>query len=128
MLRTGLEVAPDNASLHHALGLLLIRQKRLDDAVAELSRAAELASNDPRYAYVYAVALKETGDISGAIGILAENYNRYPANRDILLALITINRDAGNRADALSYAHALRRQYPDDPDAAALVRELSPGK
>jgi len=31
VLRAGLEVAPNSADLHHALGLLFIRGKRLDD-------------------------------------------------------------------------------------------------
>ena len=118
----------ESADLHHALGLLYIRGKRLEDALGELRRAAELGPDNPRYPYVYAVALKETGDVPGALEILADAYGRHPANRDILLALVTINRDAGNLADARSYAQALRRRYPDDRDAAALARELSPAR
>ncbi len=57
--------------------------------------------------------------------MLAGAYGRHPADRDILMALTTISRDVGRRTDALSYAQALRRRYPDDPNAAALIRELS---
>lgn len=124
-LRAGLEVAPESADLHHALGLLYIRGKRLEEALDELRRAMELDSDNPRYPYVYAVALKETGDVAGALEVLAGAYQGHPSNRDILLALATIHRDAGNLADALSYAQALRRRYPDDRDVAALERQLS---
>ncbi len=40
VLRTGLKAAPQNGDLHYALGLLLIRGKQLDKAVAALGRAA----------------------------------------------------------------------------------------
>ncbi len=42
VLRSGLDVDPESAGLRHALGLLHIRAKRLDEAVAELKRAANL--------------------------------------------------------------------------------------
>jgi len=123
-LKNGLKIAPDSADLHHALGLLHIRAKRPDAALVELARAAELAPDNSRYGYVYALALKETGDVDAALAALSNAYKHTPADRDILLALITINRDAGNLSDARSYAQALRLRYPEDPDVAALMREL----
>ncbi|HET9229412.1 MAG TPA: multiheme c-type cytochrome [Thermoanaerobaculia bacterium] len=54
-----LRQAPDDASVHHALGLLLVRLGRLDEALPELARAVELAPGEARYAYVYEVALSE---------------------------------------------------------------------
>jgi hypothetical protein len=54
-----LRQAPDNAAVHHALGLLLVRLGRLDEALPELARAVELAPGEARYAYVYEVALSE---------------------------------------------------------------------
>ena len=45
----------------HSLGLALTRLKRPDEALAELRRAAELAPEQARYAYVYAVALHSSG-------------------------------------------------------------------
>jgi len=61
ILPAGLEVAPQSADLHHALGLLHIRGKHLEDALGELRRAAELGPDNPRYPYVHALVLKETG-------------------------------------------------------------------
>ncbi|MFP5286035.1 MAG: ammonia-forming cytochrome c nitrite reductase subunit c552, partial [Thermoanaerobaculia bacterium] len=54
-----LRQAPDEAGVHHALGLLLVRLGRLDEALPELARAVELAPGEARYAYVYEVALTE---------------------------------------------------------------------
>jgi len=125
-LRAGIAAAPDNADLHHALGLLYVREKKLQDALAELRRASELAPESARYAYVHGLIRKETGDVAGALRVLADAYKRHPADRELLLALATINRDAGNLSDARIYAEALIRRYPGDPDAAALKRELSP--
>jgi len=125
-LRQGLAKAPDNADLHHALGLLQVRRKDYSAALASLKRAAELAPDNPRYAYVYGLALKEHGDPEDALRVLTAAYNQDPANRDLLLALITIHRDQGDVAAARSYAQALRLRWPDDPQAEALNRELAP--
>ena len=94
--------------------------------MTELGRADELAPENPRYAYVHALALNGTGDAAGALRVLADAHRRHPADVDLLVTLITINRDTGNRADALDYARTLSRLRPEDPEVAALLRELSP--
>jgi tetratricopeptide (TPR) repeat protein len=60
-LREGLTHAPDNATLHHALGLSLVRQKKDAEALRELKRATELDPGNARFAYVYGVAKAELG-------------------------------------------------------------------
>ena len=59
MLRAGLERAPRDATLHHALGLSLVRQARGKEALRELKLATQLAPGNERFAYVYNVARKE---------------------------------------------------------------------
>ncbi len=59
VLRDALTRTPREASLHHALGLRLVRAARLDEALAALGRASRLAPDVPRYAQVYAVAREE---------------------------------------------------------------------
>jgi Flp pilus assembly protein TadD len=58
-LREGLEIVPDAAGLHHALGLSLVRQQRRAEALLELKRATDLEPGNPRYQYVYDIAVRE---------------------------------------------------------------------
>jgi tetratricopeptide (TPR) repeat protein len=122
-LREGLAVVPDDAMLHHALGLSLARSGRRSEAVQELKRAAEL-STDVRFAYTYAVALHSSGHEKEAIDRLEQARGRAPRDRDVLFALATFHRDAGRISKALQYAEQLQAFYPEDPDAPALVRSL----
>jgi len=59
ILREGLELSPQDATLHHALGLSLVRQQRGPEALRELKRATDLDPRNERFAYVYEVALSE---------------------------------------------------------------------
>jgi tetratricopeptide (TPR) repeat protein len=58
-LREGLATSPDAASLHHALGLSLVRQQRGEEALRELRRATELDPSNQRFKYVHEVAQSE---------------------------------------------------------------------
>jgi Flp pilus assembly protein TadD len=122
--RTAIAASPGDAGLHHALGLVLTRLKRTDEAMAELRRAAELEPDRARYAYVHAVALHSAGRSEQAIAVLKENLARHPEDRDTLLALVTFSRDAGDLVAALEYAERLARLVPGDRDVANLVRSL----
>ena len=59
LLREGLAKSPSDATLHHALGLSLVRQGKRDEALRELKRATELAPDNSRFSYVYGVARSE---------------------------------------------------------------------
>src|SRR5262249_61836546 len=67
VLRATIAASPQDAGLHHALGLALTRLKRREEALGELRRAAELDPDRTRYAYVYAVGLHSSGHIEDAI-------------------------------------------------------------
>ena len=86
-LRDGLRAVPDSAVLHHALGLSLVRQHRLSDALPELARAVALAPTEARYSYVYAVGLHEGGRRAEAIQLLQRSAARHPDDPDIRTAL-----------------------------------------
>jgi Tfp pilus assembly protein PilF len=58
--------------------------------------------------------------------VLKAAYDEDPANRDLLIALITIHRDQGDLSAARSYAQALRVRWPEDPQAQAIGQELEP--
>ena len=93
VLRDALTRNPDAAALHHALGLSLIRQGRTADALVALEKARRLAPEDPRFAFVYAVALHDTGNAGAAISNLREALNRHPYDRDMLAALAAYERE-----------------------------------
>lgn len=94
------------------------------DAIAELRRAAELAPKQPRYAYVYAVALNSIGRFNDAIAVLKHSLAYHSLDRETLFALATFNRDAGKIAAALDYAKRLVKAFPTDKKAKMLLEEL----
>ena len=96
----------------------------MGDAIAELKRAARLAADEPRYTYVYAVAVHGTGRKDEGIKLLAEAHQRFTGDTEILQALATMERDRGHDDAALSYARKLSELMPDDPQARNLLLEL----
>ena len=105
-------------------GLALVRLDRRDEALDELRQAAELAPEQARYAYVYAVALHSTGRAAEAMTVLKDSLTRHPDDRDILGALISFSRDAGDFATALQYAERLAAITPDNREIAELIKSL----
>ena len=83
VLREGLSLNEDDASLHHSLGLLLVRDNRHSDALRELKIAAELQPDNSRFIYVYAVALNSLGQADTAIQVLRDAQQRFPSDPDI---------------------------------------------
>ena len=114
VLRRGLQIAPNNAELHHALGLVLVRQKRFNDALDSLEQASNINKMETRYAYVYGIALNSRGDTQKALAVLKSAHERRPGNREILQALASINRDKGNREEALIYIKKLNDLFPNN--------------
>jgi Tfp pilus assembly protein PilF len=102
------QLAPDNADVRHAFGLVMVRQNKTEQAVEELEAAARLAKDNARYIYVYAVALNSTGKPNKAIEQLQVAHDRFPDNVEILQALISFNRDAGNAFTAEQYMKKLK--------------------
>jgi Flp pilus assembly protein TadD len=121
LLRDDLQGRPEDPELHLALGLNLVRQHRSSEALGEIERAAELDPGNAGYAYVHAVALNGAGRVDEALAVLEASHARHPANRDTLVALVTISRDAGRTADALTWAERL---VAIDPSARPLLDQL----
>ena len=87
MLEDGLKVSPRSGSLHHALGLALIRTGRRSDALAEFERATVLEPNNARFAYVYGVALHSMGRADDAIAWLQKALVAHPGDANMIAAL-----------------------------------------
>jgi tetratricopeptide (TPR) repeat protein len=108
VLRQALTMQQPSGDVDYGLGLLLVRQKRMDEAVAELARAAERSPENPRYAYVYAVALDSVGQHEKALAVLADAQRRFTGDRDILAALVQLSAQNGDREAATRWAQKLQ--------------------
>jgi len=124
LLREALTSVPEPADIHHALGLTLVRLRRVDEAVVALRTASELRPDIARYAYVYGVALQSSGDLDSAIGVLEGAIARHPYDPETLFALATMERDRGRFGDALEYARRLSALAPGDSSIQQLVAAL----
>ena len=101
-----------------------LTQARLCRALDLLRRAHELAPDNARYAYVYAVALNSTGATTDAMALLERTHEQHPTDRDVLMGLVSIARDAGDVATALRHARELAALDPADTRLRALVSDL----
>jgi predicted CXXCH cytochrome family protein len=124
VLRAAIATRAGDASVHHALGLALIRQKRYDEALEELGKAAGSDPGQPRFAYVYGVALHSTGHPVEALTVLKNILVHRPNDQDTLMAIVSFSREAGDFETALTYAEQLARITPTDPNLAGLVEDL----
>jgi tetratricopeptide (TPR) repeat protein len=79
--------------MHYALGLALVRLKRIDDAVQELERASALDAGNARFAYAYGVALQSVGKIAAAKATLAKALAAHPDDADVRAALDSVTKD-----------------------------------
>jgi tetratricopeptide (TPR) repeat protein len=127
-LRKGLSLIPDAADLHHALGLLLVRKGDKTTALQEFAKASKLALADARYAYVYGIALNSMGKQHEALAVLKAADTRQPHNLQILSALISMQREAGDNKAALVYARKDAVALPNNKEIQKLITELEGGK
>lgn len=123
-LDRGLERNPGDPALLHALGLARVRGGDTEGAVEALRKAAEAAPESARYGYVLGVALNSTGQPDAAVAALESNVARHPRDRATLFALATIERDRGNREQAMTWTRRLLERNPGDPEANQLMAEL----
>ncbi|MGA9856134.1 MAG: tetratricopeptide repeat protein [Gammaproteobacteria bacterium] len=108
ILQQGLKLNPDSATLHYALGLVLVRMQQTHSALTEFRRATTLDPGNARFAYVYAVALYSTGKSNQAIAILDKALQAHPNDRDILEALASYHQARGEHALAKKYSDRLK--------------------
>lgn len=95
MLAEGLEAVRSSGPLYHSLGLAQVRLGRREEAMESLRKAMELEPDEPRFTYVYAVALHSTGSTRQAKQLLRAALERWPGQRDMVEALTAFERDAG---------------------------------
>ncbi|MDO8434888.1 MAG: tetratricopeptide repeat protein [Candidatus Binatus sp.] len=109
VLTAALQRSPHDASLLHSLGLLMVRQKQNMKALELLGAAAHSDPASARYAFVYAVALHDTGRTKDSINILEGSIKAHPYDRDTLAALVDWWNEAGDQSKALAYTQRLNQ-------------------
>jgi tetratricopeptide (TPR) repeat protein len=125
LLEKAIAASPNAAEPVHALGLLKSRIGRKTEALDLFAKAADLQPQTTRYAYVYGVALHSYGDVEKAISVLKKAHDKDQGNRDVLMALITFERDKGDFQSAVVYADKLVQLSPGDPQVIALRSSLN---
>lgn len=125
LLRRTLEGNPNSGPVEHALGLSLVRQRRMDEAITYLSKAAADTPEDTQFSYVLAVALHDAGKSDRAIETLKAALSRHPYDRNLLWTLAAYDYERGNRADAVKYLTLLSQLEPGRTDIIRLLNSLS---
>lgn len=124
VLRAMIARVPQAADAYHALGLGLVRQKRLPEALDVLSKAARFAPDNARYAYVEAVALQSAGHVAEAQQAVADALARQPYDVDLLTFALQAALRARDVDRAGPLAQRLSDMVPDDPEIARLAARL----
>lgn len=106
ILERGLKKIPNNADIHHALGLWYIRHKEKNKALEFLRKAAALAKENARYQYVYAVALWDY-DKQSSIKVLENSLAKHTGDLQTLHGLVYYNTEIGNMQAVEHYKKSL---------------------
>lgn len=123
VLREGLAMRND-AALHHALGLTLVRQKRYDAALVALASARALAPAEARYAYVEAIALQSLGRQSEAQDVARQGLEQSPNDPALIGLVLNAALGAGDVSRARALAERLAGLQPDNPEVARIAARL----
>ena len=108
MIQKGLKLVPNNADLHHAIGLWFIRAGQNDNALKSLKKAAKLSLDNARYQYVYAVAIASS-DIKKAIQILEKSLSKHSGDMQTLYGLVYYYNQLGNTDKAGYYKVQIKK-------------------
>ncbi len=73
---------------------------------------------------MHAIALNSAGQRAQALALLRAANTRNPNDMEVLSALISLNREAGDVKAALVYAKKAAEILPDDPGVKRLLAEL----
>jgi tetratricopeptide (TPR) repeat protein len=126
-LRLGLDLSPDDTGCLHALGLLLLRLERPDEAKALFERVIE---RHPQFAPALVglgQALESVGELLAAEARYAAALAVEPANLLARAGLASVHGRRGERARARELGLAVLAAEPNYPPAAMLVAEAEIG-
>jgi Flp pilus assembly protein TadD len=126
-LRQGLELAPDDAGCLHALGLLLLRLERPDEARPLFERVLELHPDLAPALVGLGQALEAVGELPAAEARYSSALALQPTNLLARAGLASVCVRRGERARARELGLAVLAAEPNYPPAAMLVAEAEIG-
>ena len=124
LLLEGLKQSPESSALHHAYGLLLVREDRKAEALVEFRKASQLVPDNTRFAYVYAVALDANGNSKAALAEIRRVLASNPNDTELLIAAATFSRNAGDYKAMQGYLQALINANPNNPQIRQFVEQF----
>ena len=124
ILRRAIAAQREAAAPHHALALALIRQRHYPEALEHLARAVALAPENPRYAYVYAVALSSTGLRAESAAVVSDALRRTANDAPLLTLALNEALQSGDIERARTLIPRLLRLRPDDAELVRLAERL----
>ena len=120
-LRGAMVALPASPEVWGALGAFYLAQRRADEALPLLQKAASARPTDPGPAVATAVAMAQTGDVTGALARLDDARRRFPGNVGPVLATARVLLSHGQADAAFELLAGALRINPDMNLAAALV-------
>jgi tetratricopeptide (TPR) repeat protein len=102
----------------------MVRLKQSQKALALFAAAARIDPANARYAYVYAVALDDTGQTRTAIETLERSIRVHPYDHDSLAALVSFCDQAGKYPEAFNYVQRLSELEPGNLQVQQTVTRL----
>jgi len=108
LLRRALELAPAFTAAHANLALLLYKQHRTAEAVAELDKVLESGDANPGDRNLMAVALGKIGDYEEALRLYEELAPAFPDHAKLWMSYGHILKTVGKQDESVAaYRHAL---------------------
>lgn len=122
-LRQGLDLAPDDAGCLHALGLLLLRLERPDEARPLFERVVELHPDLAPAVVALGQVLETLGELPAAESRYTRALELQPANLLARAGLASVCVRRGDRPGARRHGAAVLAAEPNYPPAALVVAE-----
>ncbi len=106
LLRDAATRLPQAAEVQHALGLAEVRAGERQRALEALATAVRLAPDEPRYAWVQAIALHDIGGAAAGIVALEAAHARHPGYAPHIDALLRFAQVRGDAVAAMRWQAA----------------------
>jgi tetratricopeptide (TPR) repeat protein len=123
LLQYALKAAPDSGAVSFSYGLSLIRQKMYQQSLSYLKAATEKDDSQPRYSYVYAVALDSVSNTREAIYVLIEANNKWPNQFNLMMTQILYMEKLGETDGILRILSSLSKLAPASPEVKRLLNK-----